>query len=177
MDPISTLNPENIWVYLAQIASQPGHSARVMTLASVDSTGLPQARSVILREVKPWLLRIYTDSRSPKVEQIQAKPDTQLVLWDAERRWQLRFSARGNILEDRAIVEALWQSIAQSRSAQDYLGAQPPGEIVQPGAAERLEPALAVLEFDVREVDWLALDPKGHKRQRLTPQGVQALVP
>lgn len=123
------------------------------------------------------MLSIYTDSRSPKVSQLSEDPNAQLLLWDQQQRWQLRCSATAQRVTDEAALAELWQRIGASASAQDYLGAQPPGELLQSGLNSRTEPALAILRFRITEIDWLALDRAGHKRQRLTPDGVQALVP
>ena len=177
MEPNFDLTPQSIWNYFQNIASDPRHPARILTLANIDLQGQPQARSVILREADPWLLSIYTDSRSPKVSQLANDPNAQLLFWDQQKRWQLRCSASAQLVTDESTLAELWRKIGSSASAQDYLGAQPPGELLQSGLDSRTEPALAILRFHVTEIDWLALDRAGHKRQRLTPDGVQALVP
>jgi len=177
MEPTASLTLENIWIYLQSIAADPANPARVMTLANADQHGQPQVRSVILREVEPWALTIYTDSRSPKVVQLTHDSRAQLLLWDAQRRWQLRCSAQSELINDTARLDRLWQRISATPAAQDYLGPQAPGTPVDGVGQARTEPALAILRFRVTEVDWLALDRAGHSRQRLTPTRVQALVP
>ncbi len=177
MEPFLDASPEFLWGYLQKICNDSSNPARVITLANVDSTGLPQARSVILREVEPWCLKVYTDRRSPKVTQLQHQPDAQLLIWDAQRRWQLRVTAQTEVLTKGAAVEQLWQQIANTHAAQDYLTPQPPGAPLDAVAPAEAEPQLAILQFNVNAIDWLELRREGHRRQRLTPEGVQALVP
>ena len=58
-----------IWSELSRAQADREHPWRTPVLASVDSEGLPQARSVVLRKVcsDTQTLQIYTDSRSPKL--------------------------------------------------------------------------------------------------------------
>ena len=77
---------------LAVAADQRGHPWRTPSLATVSPEGLPDARSVVLREVDPDQERLifFTDARSPKVGQLKAQPRAMLVMWSAELGWQLR---------------------------------------------------------------------------------------
>ena len=177
MDPFSTAKPDFLWGYLADIAADSSNPARVLTLATVDASGQPQARSVILREAKPWALTVYSDRRSPKVEQLKQQPQAQLLLWDRERRWQLRSIAKAEVITAGAEAEQLWERIKDTHAAQDYLTPQAPGEILDVNSAAHVGPQLAILRFYLTEIDWLELRREGHRRQRLTPHGVQALVP
>lgn len=176
MGPFSPNECDALWHYLGKVAQERNHPARVISLASSDNQGRAQVRSVILREVEPWQMTVYTDSRSPKVAQLRADPRVQLLVWDAQKRWQLRLTAEAEVITD-ARAESLWARIKGSAAASDYLAPQAPGEIVDTAAPPRSEPAIAILRFAVSEVDWLVLDSTGHRRQRLTHDGVQALVP
>lgn len=177
MEPFLTAKPDFLWGYLADIAADSSNPARVLTLATIDSEGQPQARSVILREVAPWSLTIYTDRRSPKVSQLKQQPRAQLVLWDREKRWQLRCLAKAEVITTGAETEQLWEKIKDTHAAQDYLTPQAPGEVLDINTLAQEEPQLAILRCHLTEIDWLELRRQGHRRQRLTPEGAQALVP
>jgi pyridoxamine 5'-phosphate oxidase len=64
-------------------------------LATVGVDGPPQARTFVLRHVDAELgqLKIFTDSRSPKVKEFAANPQTLLMFWSMRLRWQLRVRA------------------------------------------------------------------------------------
>lgn len=177
MDPFSRADPAEIWGYLAQNLTDPTSPVRVMTLASVDHLGAPQLRSVILREVEPWCLTIYTDRRSPKVQQLMDHPQAQLLIWDPVKQWQLRFTLIAEVITDRDACAALWQRIGQTRAALDYLAPQAPGEILDSARPALTEPEIGMIKLGISAIDWLALGRDGHRRQRLTREGVQALVP
>lgn len=177
MDPFLIAKPDFLWGYLADIAADSANPARVLTLASVDENGQPQARSVILREAKPWTLTVYSDRRSPKVEQLKQQPKSQLLLWDRDKRWQLRAVAKAEVITAGAEIEQLWERIKDTQAAQDYLTPQAPGELLDIDAPSLEQPQFAILRFHLTEIDWLELRREGHRRQRLTPDGVQALVP
>ena len=61
----------NIWNELQCAISNRQHGWRTLTLSTLSSDGLPDARTVVLREIAPEAQRltIYTDKRSPKVFQ------------------------------------------------------------------------------------------------------------
>ena len=177
MDPFLTAKPDFLWGYLADIAADSANPARIITLATVDTSGQPQARSVILREAQPWTLTVYSDRRSPKVEQLKQQPQAQLLFWDMDKRWQLRSAAKAEVITAGAETEQLWERIKDTHAAQDYLTPQAPGEFLDSDAPAQEQPQLAILRFHLTEIDWLELRREGHRRQRLTPDGVQALVP
>jgi len=166
-----------VWDYLQGLANDRHNPARVFSLASVDQQGDPQLRSLILREVSPWLITAYTDSRSPKVGELQAHTRAKLLFWDAHRRWQLRCSAQTNVMFAGERVDNVWSGIAGTASAQDYLTQQPPGAEIDKTIHYADTPALALLDFKIESIDWLQLSRDGHTRWRLTPEEMQALVP
>ena len=112
-----------IWSELSRAQADREHPWRTPVLASVDSEGLPQARSVVLRKVcsDTQTLQIYTDSRSPKVKQLQTSAQIQLVFWSSSLNWQLRVSAQAKISRRGPDVDAAWQQVKQSPARQDYL--------------------------------------------------------
>ena len=132
-------------------------------LATVGADGLPQARTVVLRQAHSKLgqLQIYTGSRSPKVAEMTAAPGVMLTFWSKRLCWQ----------HTGAEVDAVWARVSQSPAAGDYLSTHVPGDLVHgPGIAEAADagiaPAhhLAIITAQVQSIDWLELARSGHRR-------------
>jgi hypothetical protein len=69
--------------------------------------------------------------------------------------------------------------VRQSPASADYLSALPPGHVqsssktFEENAGDSLrDHHLAILNFRVSAMDWLALSRDGHRRARLTPAGL-----
>jgi hypothetical protein len=131
-----------------------------------------QARTVVLREVDPLAreLLLYTDTRSPKVAQLDHDPRAQLVCWSPALGWQLRLSVEIGCETEGLDVTSRWALLGHTRAAQDYLSPQAPGSPLPTHVADVVAPAgeprgaFAVLRARVLEMEWLALDPSGHRR-------------
>jgi pyridoxine/pyridoxamine 5'-phosphate oxidase len=177
-----------LWQELTRAPHDRHHEWRTPVLATqgIDQSG-PQARTVVLRhaEASRWALRVYTDARSPKCSELVAQPLAQLTFWSKRLNWQLRVSALATVEFEGEQVNTAWERVRQSRASADYLSALPPGHVqssikaLEENTAESLRGHhLAVLNFKVSSMDWLALSKAGHRRARLTPAGVSEwLVP
>jgi hypothetical protein len=165
-----------IWKELGRASLDRHHEWRTPVLASIDTDGLPDARTVVLRQVDAVAgqLTFYTDSRSPKVAQLQAQVSAVLVFWSARLSWQLRVRVACTVITSGPEVEALWQGVSQSAAAGDYLSPRPPGAVLSPGrgtADTANAPApthsFALLRAQVLQMDWLELSRDGHRRAQL----------
>lgn len=180
--------PARVWQELTRAPHDRRHDWRTPILATqgFDKSG-PQARTVVLRhaDASLWTLRVYTDARSAKCSELLAQPLAQLTFWSKRLNWQLRVSALARVDFEGEEVNAAWERVRQSRAAADYLSALPPGHIQSSGESAPENPAdsshghhLAILNFKVCSMDWLALSKDGHRRARLAPAGgLQWLVP
>ncbi len=177
-----------LWQELTRAPHDRHHDWRTPILATqgIDQNG-PQARTVVLRhaDANSWSLRVYTDGRSSKCAELLAQPLAQLTFWSKRLNWQLRVSALAMVDFDSEQVEAAWGRIRQSRASADYLSRVPPGHIQSsdepPAQTTKDSPLghhLAILNFKVSSMDWLALSQDGHRRARLKPDGLlEWLVP
>lgn len=172
---------DSIWRELEQANTVRKHPWRTPVLASIDIAGLPQARTVVLRKVcrNTQTLQFFTDSRSPKVAQLRASDQIQLVFWSSELHWQLRISAQARIETSGAEVDKAWQRIKQSPARQDYLSPFAPGDALPDAATMALEesPNLAIITAKVTHMDWLSLSPKGHQRAEISATTIRWLTP
>ena len=162
-----------IWTELQRAVNDRHHEWRTPVLATVGADGLPQARTVVLRQAHSKLcqLQIYTDSRSPKVAEMTAKPGVMLSIWSKRLGWQLRVRATTEVQRTGAEVDAVWARVSQSPAAGDYLSAHAPGECVgDSGMPEAAGPSitpkhhLAIVTAQVQSIDWLELARSGHRR-------------
>lgn len=165
-----------LWAELVRAAGTRGHPWRQPVLATLCTTRGAQARTVVLREVDPVAreLLVYTDTRSPKVAQLDHDPRAQIVCWSPALGWQLRLRCEIDCETDGLDVTSRWAMLRHTRAAQDYLSPLAPGSalpagaggVVDAAAAAAGEPrgAFAVLRVRVLEMDWLSLDPDGHRR-------------
>ena len=177
-----------IWKELGRASLDRHHEWRTPVLASADADGLPDARTVVLRQVDAVAgqLTFYTDNRSPKVAQLQAQASAVLVFWSARLSWQLRVRVACSVITSGPEVEALWQGVKQSAAAGDYLSPLPPGAVLPPSsgpadAAKANAPApthsFALLRAQVLQMDWLALSRDGHRRAQLSANTWEWLTP
>jgi len=169
-----------IWQELQQAALQPGHEWRTMALATIEDE-VAQARTVVLREVDSTAreLVFFTDARSPKVAQVQARPVGTMLCWSSRISWQLRLRVHLEVQTSGLKVSSRWARLKLTPAAQDYLSPLPPGSPV----AERFEPEratrshFAVVTARVLSIDWMELHADGHRRAHFGPDGAQWLQP
>jgi hypothetical protein len=180
MEAPMTLLPDiesAIWRELLACTHDKAHAWRTPVLATTDSAGDAQARVVVLREVDPGArrLRFFTDSRSPKLAQIQARPHGVLVLWSPALRWQVRLAVTLATRTSGSELASAWQRMRTSHAANDYLARLPPGSALDPGASAVLDAAdasagerghLAFVDACVQVIDWLELGDEAPRRAR-----------
>lgn len=171
-----------IWQQLARATQDRHHAWRTPALATVDAEGLPEARTVVLREVDAAQRRlwIYSDARAAKVAQLQRQPQATLLAWSPRLHWQLRLRLRVTLHTGGLALSSRWARVKLSPSVGDYLSAHAPGEpltdpVPPPPAAERAH--FAALEAEVLQIDWLELHRDGHRRARFDGHGACWLQP
>lgn len=173
---------QEIWQQLQRASVDKHHEWRSPVLVTCGADNWPDARTVILRaaQLDAKILTFYTDSRSPKVTQMTKNPQAMLVFWSKRLNWQLRVKANVSIKTTGEEVQKIWAKVKQSPSANDYLSAQIPGELLQAEHAETLSsvtPHFALLQASVQTIDWLALSRSGHQRAKIDCTGLHWLVP
>ena len=177
-----------IWKELGRASLDRHHEWRTPVLASADGDGLPDARTVVLRQVdaQAGQLTFYTDSRSPKVAQLQAQGAAMLVFWSARLSWQLRVRVTCSVITAGPEVEALWQGVKQSAVAGDYLSPLAPGAVLAQDSATasaettdapRPAHSFALMRAQVLQMDWLELSRDGHRRAQLSANTWEWLTP
>jgi pyridoxamine 5'-phosphate oxidase len=175
-----------VWQGLKRACADPKHPWRTPVLATVDAQGLPDARTVVLREcdAETRSLVIFTDARSAKVAQLVAQAKAVLVIWAYRPgAWQLRINTTVAVQTAGPAVASRWARVKDSPAARDYLSPRAPGSVVglEPKDGCLPEPAsqshFAVLTAKVNSIDWLELHREGHRRARFDADGATWLVP
>lgn len=160
-------------------ASEAPHEWRVAVLATVDD-GLPDARSIVLREIDAPERRLifYTDARSPKVRQIEATPQGTLMFWSPSLGWQLRMHVRLAVETSGLAVSSRWARLQTTAGADDYLAARAPGSPLDAPLADLgTRSHFAMIEAMAETIDWLELHPEGHRRAQFGSLGAKWLQP
>lgn len=77
-------------------------SVSVMTLATVDWAGFPDARNVTIKDIDPEGFWFCTDPRSPKVRQLSKHPGAAAVIyWPLVGPGGMQIRVRGEVHEDK----------------------------------------------------------------------------
>jgi hypothetical protein len=151
IDPALAAVLAQAWALLARGRTDPAHGCHWPVLATVGLDGGADARTVVLRALDPARreLAVHSDAHAGKLGQLNAEARACLVFHDAPGRTQLR--ARGPIrshVADDAAARA-WATLAPHSRAL-YAGFE----------------RFALLRMRVTDLDWLLLDPNGHRRAR-----------
>ncbi|MEN3793155.1 pyridoxamine 5'-phosphate oxidase family protein [Fulvimarina sp. MAC3] len=177
---------DNALAELSAAVSDRGHGFRTFTIASIDRSGAPSARIVVLRAVDPRnsQLRFHTDLRSHKVSELSEDDRVSLVFYDKDRKLQLRVSGRAVVKSigdgDDLAARAFEASQPMSRKcyrvepgsgalidqpdgyAHAGVSDRDDGDIAADPGAEHF--AAVVVTFERVEVLYLASE--GHRRSR-----------
>ncbi|MBW0145132.1 pyridoxamine 5'-phosphate oxidase family protein [Sphingomicrobium sp. B8] len=140
---------------------------RIMVLRAFDSDAMT--------------LRFHTDSRAPKCAVIEQDPAVHVLIYDRDRKVQLRLAGVGSIETEGQQVDDAW-SEATNFARRCYLGSAPgaPSDIPTSGLPDHLEGVaptdeqlvearenFALLLVEIETIDWFFLDHHGHRRARI----------
>lgn len=178
---------ETIETMFSAALKQIDHPFRKPILATVDGKGAPKARISILRDLV-WVeqsLRIHTDARSSKVQEMAAQPNVILVFYDPRVEVQVQLSGRATVHLDDDYGDKAWAAASPS-SLRAYLGDALSGALSQtplsglPSDVEGLIPPadriaegrknFAAIEVRFEQIDWLFLSPSGNRRARFATE-------
>ena len=167
------------WASLVLAAKDRHHPWHTQTLANVGE-GIAQIRTVVLRsaDAESRVLSCHTDSRSPKITQLETDPHFSWHFYDRDAKVQLRAYGRAWVQQNNDLTHERWLAGAW-RSAQCYRTPVAPGDdcqvedldIDQPIDPATGEEHFAVLACEINEIDWLFLRVEGNRRARFIWSG------
>lgn len=177
------------WDSLIQGAKRGKHPFHTGVLGSVGPDG-PSLRTVVLRAVDPLrrTLICHSDARAGKLEQLQADRRVSWLFYDSRRRVQLRVEGRSLVHIGDRVARGRWRD--SSARARRCYGVDPsPGtpvdapisglstELAQRApTSQESDPwveRFAVIETEIRSMEWLRLRAQGHLRACFRWRGEQ----
>jgi len=159
-----------IWEGLGVALRSPGHPWRTPVLTTAGDEG--GGRVIVLRGASELSreLEFHTDIRSSKVEALRVSPRAGWVFYSAEWQVQLRVRARARLHVGDSVSSEAWDRVPEA-SRTSYSASQAPGTPVpHPYQGQYLQKTgrdnFAVVCTVVETLDWLWLNPSGHRRAR-----------
>jgi hypothetical protein len=147
-------------------------------LATVDGTGAPSVRSIILRDCDPdaGTVAFATDARSTKVTEVGAQPRVAMTFWDDGTGVQVRLQGRAT-RRDADERSRRWAALG-AHSRRGYGSPSVPGtplapedEPVGPDDEGLWFDRFAWIEVRVDRIDRLDISTDPHERTVLTRTG------
>lgn len=153
---------------LDRAETDPSSSARLLPMATSDSTGQPDLRTLVLRgwDARAMTLDVHTDANSSKVTQLRANPRAVFLIWDAPTQQQFRIKTDVEIRVGAAVADH-WARVPIS-SRKGYGVVPSPGQpITESLAYDRpADPdCFAVVRCVATEIEALQIGPP-HRRAR-----------
>ena len=179
---VSDLNAvfETVLAMLAEGVADRTAPANRPALATAGADGQPQVRTVVLRAFDPAsrTLMIHADSRSGKIQELTAQPRAALHVYDPAREAQIRLACHVTVHRAGVVHERAWADKWQASRVYYTVAAVPGQPMAGPGDAELAggsgdagKENFAVLEVEIREIEWLYIGSRGHRRARFQWDG------
>jgi len=184
--------PDQAWRRLQSAADERQHPMRLMTIATVDRAGLPNARVLVLRGAsrERRQLWFHTDARSLKVDELRSQPSVCAVGYDPRDDVQLRMFGRAHLHRDDTIADQHWEQTTMAVRAV-YGSPLAPGEPLpghDPRTHQHLETLDAkdsaagrrnflVIAVDIDRIEWVQLDGARQRRARMRRERDWAIEP
>ena len=142
------------------------------TVASLDDTGAPSLRTVVLRSFDAGArsLRFHTDCRSDKARGIARDGRVMMHFYDAALHIQIRVAGHATLHLDDAVADAAWAASRPSSrmcyAAPDASGAIVAAPPAAPQDSDIGRPHFAAAVIGFHRLEWLWLAAAGHQRAR-----------
>ena len=184
------LSFEEAW-NIVEAGSTDRHSpAHMPAVGTVDETGAPQLRIMILRDASrvARTLRFHTDLRSIKAAQVRNNGATSVLFYDMSAKLQIRMTGQTQLLPIGDVADTAW-SRSTPFARRCYMAEAAPGlpiagpssglpEWIQGKKPDEAQLAdyrqnFSTMLVEIRSVEWLYLANPGHRRARWQWQDAQ----
>ncbi|MEH0157872.1 pyridoxamine 5'-phosphate oxidase family protein [Limibacter armeniacum] len=149
------------------------HPFRFFTFGTVDAdTGFPEIRTVVKREVTQKLeFFFYTDTRSPKVRQVQKNGNVSALFYHPKKQLQVRVKGVADVVDKESpLYKEHFKKLKQSGVLKDYTTAVSPGSPLEDneeiGFVDKIH--FSVIRIQALYLDILKLSQDGHIRALYT---------
>ena len=155
---------EHFWTWLQSDDSQ--NIFRLLTVIT-SHQNIPNARTMVLRDVIDNRFIFFTDRRSYKIQEIQSNPQSCIHHYDRESKTQFLFKGLLNPFSSHPKMQ-IWKQMAMQRF-HDYGANRPPSTYINEFDEIEYSEQVAsenflVLAFSPQIVEILQLDPPKHFR-------------
>ena len=175
------LSFEEAWNLVEAGSTDRNSPAHTPTVGTVDETGAPQLRIMILRDASrvARTLRFHTDLRSIKAAQVRNNVATSVLFYDVSAKLQIRMSGQTHLLPIGDVADAAWSN-STPFARRCYMAEAAPGlpiagpssglpEWIQgkkPDEAQLADyrPNFSTMLVEIQSVEWLYLANAGHRR-------------
>ena len=184
------LSFEEAW-NIVEAGSTDRHSpAHMPAVGTVDETGAPQLRIMILRDASrvARTLRFHTDLRSIKAAQVRNNGATSVLFYDMSAKLQIRMTGQTQLLPIGDVADTAW-SRSTPFARRCYMAEAAPGlpiagpssglpEWIQGKKPDEAQLAdyrqnFSTMLVEIQSVEWLYLANSGHRRARWQWQDAQ----
>jgi pyridoxine/pyridoxamine 5'-phosphate oxidase len=162
---------KTIWEQFTEAQEKKEHPFRLGTFATVGKNGV-NLRTVVVRKVIPEdsVLWLYTDFRSPKVQEIQNNPNISWLFYHPTERVQIRLYGNAEILRNTMTNHYIWNNLPDYGKS-DYLSKKAPGSAVTDNPKVELDHTdnaknFCIIKTKIKTIDWLQLGRSNHSRAK-----------
>jgi pyridoxamine 5'-phosphate oxidase len=173
------------WDLIELGAANRTSPAHTPVVATINETGQPETRVMVLREANRLArrLRFHTDSRSAKLAQVRRNPTAAVIMYDPQEKLQIRLSGHLSFDIGSEEVNVAWRG-STTFARRCYMAVAAPGEVTAkptsglPAWIESKQPTeeqlvearanFVILWFEVQALEWLYLANPGHRRAKWT---------
>ena len=173
---------EATWELLEEGVKRTSSPFHTPIIASTGEFG-PVQRTVVLRHVdrRTGSLFCHTDRRTSKIRELAADNRMSWLIYDRERKLQVKLSGAADLHLDDATADACWsRSRPNSRTCYNTtIGPGQPAEAPPPAPpsvtsdddGQNARQNFSAIRCDVQFIDWLYLTAAGHRRAFLCREG------
>ncbi len=161
---------EDLFNDLENAAKDPKHPFRLCVLATTEVDNIPTQRTLVFRGLLPSNeMLIFTDYRSPKLQEIKLQKQVSILFYHPEKKLQIRIQAIANIHHQDTTCLVEWNKLSKVNK-QDYQTELPPGSDLPIGEEELTHNAefgsdfFSIISLKPTKVDILQVSRMGHKR-------------
>lgn len=158
---------EELKDHLLKGVHKKGHPFRYAVLGTIGLNNNPALRTVVLRQVSEELtIRLYTDARSNKLQQIKANNQVSLLFYNPKQMLQVKMEGVASIITDQDTLQKYWSGV-QPNSRKDYITSAAPGSsISNADAVEYLDEGnhFTIIEIIPKNIEYLKLKKPNHLR-------------
>ena len=174
-----------ITTFMNDAVKKRNHPMHNLTIATIKDAKYPRLRNVVIRyfDADQKIIRFHADVRAPKVNEMIENNQVEISCYDYNSKIQLRFASVARVHHQNNMTKQIWLK-TPSLGRRCYLQEFAPSQILTTDQYNNLKnfysktyskeenedgyKNFVVVECLFKEVDFLQLSIKGHKRYRIT---------